>query len=359
MRRDLNTVVLTVVVSLALVACSPGDDGDVTGAAATSVATSIPLPSTTSSTTSSTTTTGSVPPDERALGLCATPTSVVLGQVANRSLDEASGLVASRRHRDVIWTHNDGADGAGLFALGTDGADLGFHPILLDGVVDVEDIAMVPGPTGDDILLADIGDNAANRPSVRILRVAEPDPLEPDPITDIEVLEFVYPDRPHNAEVLLVDDANDRIVIVTKEQGQVDGLPPEFGPTASSFVFEGPLDGHAGEPVELSAAGMLDAPLLAAGTTADRPHPATMLGIGGLPTGGDVSADGELIALRTYETVWLWSRQQGRSVAESLAADPCQAPAASEPQGEAVAFRDGSLITVSEGITPDLYELRP
>jgi hypothetical protein len=316
----------------------------------TDVATSATTPSTTSGTTDVVA--------ESALELCGQATTAVLGTVETPALDEASGLVASRRHRGVLWAHNDGGD-TRLFALGTDGADLGFHPVTVDRASDLEDIAILSGPDGDEILLADIGDNEAGRPSIRIYRFAEPDPAVVARITDVDVLEFVYPDRPHNAEVLLVDESDRSIVIVTKEQQPVAGVPPEFGPTAPSFVFEGPLDGHGDGPVELTAVGTLDTPLLETRTTTGAPHPSSLLGFGGVPTGGDVTPDGALIALRTYETIWLWPRPAGSSVARSLASDPCQVPAASERQGEAVAFLDGALLTVSEGAKPSLYEIRP
>jgi hypothetical protein len=367
MRRCLPTACLTGALCAVLVGCA-ADGVDVANSAVLSAPPSLqpaettaptPAPSSASPSTVAPTSTTTVTPEVRALELCSSPMSFVLGRVATPSLDEASGLVASRQHSDLLWAHNDGAEGAGLFALGTDGTDLGFHPVLLDGVVDVEDIALVSGPEGDDVLLADIGDNGANRPSIRLVRFAEPEPWAPAPIDDIEVLEFVYPDRAHNAEVLLVDDANRRIVIVTKEQRSIEGVPAELGPTAPSFIFEGPLDGHDGAPVVLSAVGVLDAPLLETRTVATTPHPASVLGIGGLPTGGDVSADGSLIVLRTYETIWVWPRLAGRSVAESLAGEPCQVQIAPEPQGEAIAVRGGSLITVSEGVNPDLFEVRP
>ena len=367
MRRCLQPVWVAGALCAVLVGCA-ADGVDVADPTDLSTPTSLqpsettalsPVPSSAGPSTVAPTSTTTVAPEVRALELCSSPMSFVLGRVATPALDEASGLVASRRHSDLLWTHNDGAEGVGVFALGTDGTDLGFHPVLLDGVVDVEDIALVSGPESDDVLLGDIGDNGADRPSIRLYRFAEPEPWAPAPIDDIEVLEFVYPDRAHNAEVLLVDDANRSIVIVTKEQRSIDGVPAELGPTAPSFIFEGPLDGHDGAPVMLTAVGMLDTQLLETRTVATTPHPASVLGIGGLPTGGDVSSDGSLIVLRTYETIWVWPRLAGRSVAESLAGEPCQAQIAPEPQGEAVAVRGGSLITVSEGVNPDLFEVRP
>jgi hypothetical protein len=374
MRRPLRLAAVAAVLP-GIVACSSSaDDTSPTGPLPTtepapaSPVTSSPPTSTAASSAPATATPATastsdppdtLPPEARALELCGSSTSFVLGRVASAALDETSGLVASRRHREVLWAHNDGSDDVGVFAVGADGSDLGFHPLVVDGAVDVEDMAMVSGPDGDDILLADIGDNGSRRPSIRIYRFAEPDPASTQPITDVEVLEFVYPDRPHNAEVLLVDEDADRVVIITKEQRRVEGIPPDLGPTEPSFVFEGPLDGHDGTPIVLTPAGMLDAPLLETRTVATPPHPTSLLGLGGLPTGGDVSADGALVALRTYETIWVFPRVAGRSVAEALAGDPCQAATAAEAQGEAVGFSGRSLITISEGVAPDIFELRP
>jgi hypothetical protein len=364
MRRRFTVLVAAAAV-VTVAACDSTGASSNTSTVHDTAATAVGADSTASSTISPTSTTPTTPTTAPPAGeeasapeLCGRTTSSVSGTVENPALSETSGLVASRRHRGVIWAHNDG-DVAGLFALDSDGADLGYHPVTIDGVQDVEDIALFPGPDGDEILLADIGDNDATRTSIRIYRFAEPDPSVVDAIDGVEVLDFVYPDRPHNAEVLLVDETAGRVVIVTKEQQRVDGIPSDLGPTAPSFVFEGPLDGHGNGPVELTAVGTLDAPLLETRTVAPTPHPSSLFGFGGLPTGGDVSPDGRLIAVRTYETVWLWSRPNGSSVAAALSSDPCQVQTATERQGEAIGFLDGTLLTVSEGVNPPLHELRP
>jgi hypothetical protein len=81
---------------------------------------------------------------------------------------------------------------------------------------------------------------------------------------------------------------------------------------------------------------------------------------GHIVTGGDVSADGSLVAVRTYTGVYLWDRAPGQAVPEALAAEPCAAPAALERQGESVAFlADGrGYVTVSEGEHPPLHVFR-
>jgi hypothetical protein len=297
---------------------------------------------------------------ELAAALCARTGTQNWGTVDNDELVEASGLVASRTHPGVLWSHNDGGDDPGVFAIGSDGFDIGLHALDVDGVTDVEDIAIAEYGGTEVLYLADIGDNDADRGSVRVYRFTEPDPGSLASITEFEVLEYVYPDRPYNAETLLIDDADQRLVIVTKEQApDADGLPDRFGRTQPSFIFEGPLEGPAeGEgPIELTAVGSIDTPELESRTVSDSPHIATALGFGGVPTGGDVSPDGALVALRTYEAVWVWPRDPGQRVAEAFGNEPCQVTSVPEAQGEAVAFVDGGLVTLGEGVNPPLNRL--
>jgi hypothetical protein len=296
-------------------------------------------------------------PSARAERLCEREGVVTLGRVQNDELTEASGLVSSRTYPGVLWSHNDGGSGAGVFGIGEGGGDIGFHPLPDVGPIDVEDIAIAAGATGDDLFVADIGDNRLERPSIRVYRFPEPAPERPGLIAAVEVLEFAFPKGPHNSETFLVDAATNRVVIVTKEQQLDDGMPDNFGKTLPSLVFEGAVDGHGAGPVELVNVGTIDMPALEAMNESAGLSPASLLGFGGVPTSGDVSADGSLVALRTYEAVWLWARQEDQSVAEALLGTPCQVTVASERQGEALAFVDDGLVTLSEGVNQPLNGL--
>jgi hypothetical protein len=90
---------------------------------------------------------------------------VSAGVVQHAPLQEASGLVASRTHPGVLWSHNDSGDGPRLFALTTSVGDLGVF--TLDGAEarDWEDLAIGLGPEpGLDYLYAgNIGDNESQR----------------------------------------------------------------------------------------------------------------------------------------------------------------------------------------------------
>jgi hypothetical protein len=74
-----------------------------------------------------------------------------------------------------------------------------------------------------------------------------------------------------------------------------------------------------------------------------------------MATGGAVSRDGTMIALRTYTDAYVWPLQ-GSDVPAALAAAPARIPLPEEPQGEAITFAGDSrkLIVGTEGSPSDL-----
>ena len=69
-----------------------------------------------------------------------------------------------------------------------------------------------------------------------------------------------------------------------------------------------------------------------------------------LVTGGASSADGSVIALRTYTDAYLYAAPDG-DVLAALRRTPVRIPLPGEKQGEAIAFDpDGTLLSGSEGV---------
>src|SRR5262249_18418644 len=79
-----------------------------------------------------------------------------------------------------------------------------------------------------------------------------------------------------------------------------------------------------------------------------------------LGTGGDISADGSMVALRTYGEVLLFTRAKGQSIADALKGPPGEAQPPNERQGEAIGFApDGrGYVTISEGVKPHVNWFR-
>ena len=287
------------------------------------------------------------------------------GSVQTLDLTEASGLVASHSNQEVLWTHNDSASAgtnstAGVFAVGTDGADLGFFELVdqtgasIDGT-DTEDIAYRDGR----IYLADIGDNGQRRDTVQIHIFDEPNTQPPSSgQVAATTVSLTYPDGPTDAEALLVDPLSNEVVIISKAQ---------LGEVANSriYSFDLPDLGPGAPPtIEMELVDELDTSELESAST---DLSLTALFFPNLVTGADISADGRTIAIRTYATVWLYPRAEGQTMAEALAGQPCEGGSAAESQGEAVAFLalaagrnnpSGSNLntvyyaTVSEGTNP-------
>ncbi len=247
-----------------------------------------------------------------------------VGEAADGALSELSGLAVSRAQA-AIWAHNDSGDGARLFALSADGADLGVFEVTDADNDDWEDLALGLCPEAADrarcacLYIADIGDNDLERDRYTLYRTPEP-AAGTDGATDpVTATWFVYPDGPHDAEALLIHPLTGEAVVITKG----DGLAGVY-----TFPDAPPDAAAAAAPVTLSLAGTLD--LGALGLEAPE------------VTAGDVSPDGLRAALRTPDAVLIYALG-GAGLAEALVA-PDAAPEvlAGPPSelGEALAFDD-------------------
>jgi len=248
------------------------------------------------------------------------------GKIVNTALSEASCIVASRSHRNLLWVHNDSGDRARLFAINRQGESIA--EIRLEGIDnrDWEDIAIGSGPAADTdfIYLADIGDNRARYDRVFIHRFPEPDPeSNAVPAEQIKTLTLRYPDGPRDAEALLFDPIRSELNILSKRELQI-------------HVYRLPLDAFSAESAQ--------------------PEMIVQLDLHGI-TGGDISADGTRILLKDYDDVYYWQRRPDESVFEALQRQALFPPYCREPQGEAICWHPNgkSFFTLSEGLNQPLY----
>lgn len=257
------------------------------------------------------------------------------GALAVPAISEASGLAASRKTPGVLWTHNDSdPDGPRVYAFAAaDARYLGRWRLTSATVTDWEDIAVGPGaqPGSAALYVGDIGDNNAVRPDITVYRVPEPAVDLAGPPVDLdlpgaEALVFTYPKgQAADAETLLVDPVRGDLCVVAK---RLDGLAE----------------------VHCAAAPLTSGPLTLA-TTAE---------VGNLATGGSVSPDGRLVAVRTYLDARLWRRDLDMPLASAFASPACPLALVIEMQGESLEFAADGLgyFTVSEGANPALHAFR-
>lgn len=142
------------------------------------------------------------------------PCTVSVPPTPMPGLMETSGLAVSRRHRGVLWSHNDSGNGTVLFALDRSGRILGRVRVPIR-TRDWEDVSAAACPGGDCLYIADIGDNGLSRPVIDIYRVSEPSPTDAE-TRQPDVFHATYADGPHNAEAMFVVGAS--VFIVTRDR---------------------------------------------------------------------------------------------------------------------------------------------
>lgn len=253
-----------------------------------------------------------------------------VGELAHPAILEASGIVASRRQPGVLWVHNDSGDGPHVYAIDASGAS--FVDVTFGGAIaiDWEDIAIGPGstPDRDALYLGDIGDNSGIREHVTVYRVDEPTvPRTGERAPDIEVdgvaaFDLRYPDIGRDAEALLVDPRSGELYIVTKQPSKL-------------IVFRAPMPLR--DETVLEHVATLEATALRQETLS--------------VTGGEISADGSLVGLRTPFAAFAWRRVGDEPIAAALARAPCALDQGDATPGEAFAWLpDGEgFVLVNEG----------
>ncbi|MGW8188173.1 MAG: hypothetical protein ACWGNK_12930, partial [Desulfobacterales bacterium] len=112
-----------------------------------------------------------------------------LGNLADSSIREASGIAASRRRADILWMINDSGNEALIYAVGLDGSDRGHVPIRNARNQDWEDLAAFVDNGTAFLLIADCGDNENRRKSC-ILYIVEEPRVNPAGIVDKTPLEW-------------------------------------------------------------------------------------------------------------------------------------------------------------------------
>lgn len=254
-------------------------------------------------------------------------------QIAN--LKEASGLAASWRDPQLLWTHNDGSRKQ-LYTITAGGQHVATW-VLPDPMGDVEEVAIGPGPVAGVpyLYVGDIGGQAGageTRTSVKIVRVPEPVNAIPAgaapqlALSGAASFTLLYPDGSYDAEAMIVDPASADIYLFTK--------------TVPSRLYRANLNAL---PAQGSA-------VLTFLQTVSVPQ----------PSAAAVSRDGLLIVLRDEDAAYAWSRGSGEGIGPALTRAATALPVIgtpAEPNGEALSFAwdTHSYLTLSEGASQPLY----
>ncbi|MTD53559.1 hypothetical protein GKO32_06120 [Amycolatopsis sp. RM579] len=235
--------------------------------------------------------------------------------ISDKRVTELSGLVSDGRRWYGI---NDGGTKVQVFVLGRDCAVQRVITNSLDPF-DVEDLARA----GDGTLwLSDTGDNDKKRETVALIALT--------PQGKATLYRLTYPDGQHDVEALLLD-----------RQGTPNLLTKT--PLGDSGIYRPASALSSPGPTPLEKVGTL-------GLQPTKTSGGPVAGFGSvLVTGAASSADGKVVAVRTYTDAYLYPAPDG-DVLAALKREPVRVPLPDEQQGEALAFEpDGTLLSGGEG----------
>jgi hypothetical protein len=233
-------------------------------------------------------------------------------------IDEASGVADSRSQPGNVWIEQDSGNPAELALLGYDGVLKGKISVPGFDNRDWEELSIGPGPKDgvNYMYIGEIGDNNANHAISQIYRLPEPASLQ-TPITQVERINFRYPDGPRDAEAMFVDPATKDIYIISKREEKV-------------HLYSLPYPQDVNQVTVAKAYGEL---------------PITFV------TSAAISPDGAEMLVRTYTQVYYYKRDAGQSISDVLQfGNSRQLTIRAEPQGEAICFdKDNKgFFTISE-----------
>ena len=224
-----------------------------------------------------------------------------------------------------LWAMADGGRRVELLRLDPDTcAVIGRRTADVDPY-DAEDLAAAPDGS---MWVGDTGDNERRRATVALIVV----PARGAP----ELHRLTYPDGPHDAEALLVD-ARGVPTIVTKEIGAAGIYRPEGALTGA-----GPVPLVHVEDLVLPSSDTPGGPIGGFGSRT--------------VTGGAISADGRVVALRTYTDAWLFAVPDapgptlGPMPSRGPARHPGAGPAARRAAGRGAGVHDGRHAAVGLGV---------
>jgi len=229
--------------------------------------------------------------------------------LANRQIDESSGIACSRRRAGLFWTHNDSGDRPRLFAFDEKGRHRATLTVVGALNRDWEDIASFSLGAKHYLLICDTGDNDRARRFVTLYLVEEP-ALDPGRTAveartrPVQTVHFTYDDGPQDCESVAVDPTTRTIHLVSKR--------------GRATVYELPL------PKQLVAKG-----LVAKSIARLSVWQATAM---------DISPDGLRAVVLTYFFAYEYCRTPGENWADAFARKARRLPTPGRRQGESICY---------------------
>ncbi|MFO7895665.1 MAG: hypothetical protein R6U84_01850, partial [Candidatus Cloacimonadales bacterium] len=215
----------------------------------------------------------------------AVDTLVAYARFSEQEIDESSALIKSRNFADLYWTLNDSGDEARIFPFNSSGEayypewDQSRSEIRIPDAVNIDWESLAIDNSGN-IIIGAFGNNANQRRDLALYVIKEPVPTLANKTRVLRTIPFYYPDqesfppqkRNFDCEALFV--AHDNYYLLTKHRSDRN---------TKLYRFDS-VKPHQENELTLLAEFEID----------------------GAVTGADASADGKMLAVLTYNNVWVF-----------------------------------------------------
>lgn len=252
-------------------------------------------------------------------------------------LPEISGLACSRTTPGYLWAHGDENTGSKkrIIAINPNAQSKNDEPVMTVNISgdpsrdDWEDIATGVYGNKNYVFVGAFGDNNLQfNDSYYIYYFEEPAITSGTQTVTVNYIRFGYPDnKAHNTETLMYDNVEQMFYIVDKVENGVCHLYKL--PFSTTY-----------------------------GTGVQRLTEVCALGNGSVfnfCTGGDISPDGQWMAIKSKPYVLLWERQGSESLSTTALRNPVQIKAyQEEKQGESLAWLDASTFYTTSDQKKDM-----
>ncbi len=260
-----------------------------------------------------------------------------VGLIAERRIDEISGMALSTYDEHVLWVVNDSGDDAALYAVRADGRFLG--AVVVKGIHnrDWEDLTTFETDSASYIVISDVGDNDARYGEYFLTFVREPDTRRslPDSVGAAWRLGFRYADGARDCEAVAVDAENRQIFLLTKRDVPAKLYTLELDPS---------LPVQIAKPIGTSRRLPQPTPEDIQDWN-DRYH--------AQPTAMDMHPDGRLAVVLTYKNLFLYRRPEAQSWKDTFFAEPKKVTFEELNQAEAMCLAaDGRSVFVTTEHVP-------
>lgn len=270
-----------------------------------------------------------------------------VGQLQNPALDEISGLAAASDNSGHVWMINDGGSGAILYRVDATGKLVQTFNIANNNNRDWEDLAAFSWQKQAFILIADVGDNGANRAYIELVVLAEPT-LSKQNNTRIlpwKIQRLVYPQGiARDCEAIAVDKVADKIYLLSKRTKPAQlfslSLSELMRPSSRTSSNKSP-------PITLH----LEADLTELSHAPVQPKISSWFQfMANWPTAMAIDASQERAVILTYGFLYFFRREPSQTWPQALQAPLKIQPLTDLLQAESVSFiGDSSVWVTSEG----------